>query len=157
MKGVSEASFRNSERVETTAFNEQLPLVIPEMPKDFYKLRREPETMNYIELSRYIEKLKSEGVPTAKYQADLAAKLSFPFVSVIVVMVAFPFALVSARSGSVTTSFVAGVTVGFSYYVVHAIILSLGAAELVPVLPAAWGANILVGCLGGYFLAGAEI
>ncbi len=134
----------------------QLPLVIEEGPEDFRNIQRRPETMSYFDLKQYIEKLRGEGVQVTRYLVDLAAKISFPMVNMILVLVAFPFALISARSGTLTSSFIAGVAIGFGYYVVHAISTSLGAAELLPILPAAWAANVLIGFIGLYLMAGAE-
>ncbi|MCB0322964.1 MAG: LPS export ABC transporter permease LptG [Bdellovibrionales bacterium] len=134
----------------------KLPLIIKERPSDFYDMRREAETLSFAELGRYIEKLRNEGVPVTRYLVDQASKLSFPAVNLIVVLVAFPFALIPARSGSLSMSFMAGITIGFGYHVVHAISTSLGAAELIPVLASAWSANIILGSIGGYLVAGAE-
>lgn len=133
-----------------------VPLVIPERPADFYNKRRDPETLNILDLREYISKLREEGVPVTKYLVDLQAKISFPFVNLIVVLIAFPFALIPARSGTLTVSFLAGVSIGFGYYLVHALSTSMGAAELLPVIPAAWTANVLLASLGGYLMAGAE-
>ena len=133
-----------------------LPLIVKETPKDFFNMKRDAETMSFHDLRDYIAKLRSEGVSVVRYLVDLQAKVSFPFVNVIVILVAFPFALIPARSGNLSSSLVAGVTIGFGYHVIHALCTSLGSAELLPVIPAAWAANILLGSLGGYLLAGAE-
>lgn len=135
---------------------QKAPLIIDEEPQDFYNMERSSEAMSYRDLKRYTDKLRSEGVPVTNYLVDLAAKFSFPLVNLIVVLIAFPLALIPARSGSLTASFVIGVSVGFAYYVVHATSLSLGNAELIPIIAAAWTANILLGCLGAYLMAGAE-
>lgn len=132
------------------------PLVINEQPSDFYKMERRAESLSYFALRDYIEKLRSEGVSVTNYMVDLAAKLAFPFVNFIVVVIAIPFALIPARSGNLTMSFVAGVSIGFGYYIVHALSISLGKAELLPIVACAWTANVLLGSLGGYLLAGAE-
>lgn len=155
MNNVMEYAFVDKNVLEFTRFKD-LPLVIAESPEDLYKLRRTSESMNYLELSNYIEKLQSEGVPVSRYLVEKAAKVSFPLVNIIVVIIAFPFALVSARSGAVTVSFMVGITVGLSYYFVHAVCMSLGAAELLPPIQAAWSANLLLCSLGTFFLLGAE-
>ena len=154
MKNVSEINFGNS-NFEISNYP-QLPLVIAEKPADFYNLQRKPETMSYFELGSYIRKLQEEGVPVTEYLVQQAAKISFPLVNVIGILIAFPFALSSARSGSLTLGFVAGITIGFCYHVVHAISVSLGGAELLPIIPAAWSANILLGCIGAYLMAAAD-
>lgn len=155
MSGVMESSFKDIDKVAITSFSE-IPLVMSETPKDFYKLRKDPDTMSYFDLRKYIGKLEREGVSASKYKMDLAAKLAFPFVNFVVVLIAFPFGLVSARSSAMTLSIIVGVIVGFCYYIVHAFVLSLGNAELIAVVPAAWSANILMGCVGGYFLFDSE-
>ncbi len=155
MNEVIEIGVQPDGRFEVERFK-QIPLLIDETPEDFYNMKRRAETMSYQELKKYIAKLKSDGVSVTRYAVDLAAKISFPFVNVIAVLVGFAFALLPARSGSMSISFIAGVSFGFAYYVVHAVSISLGAAELIPIIPAAWTANILMGCLGGYLLAGSE-
>jgi len=132
------------------------PLVIEEGPTDFYNMERGAETMSYAELKKYTNKLREEGVAATNYLVDLAAKTSFPLINFIVVLVAFPLALTPARSGSLTLSIVSGVCIGFGYYVIHALSLSLGNAELIPVTAAAWTANILLGSFGAYLMASAE-
>ncbi len=155
MSDVIETTFAPTGQTQRTHFA-KLPLVIPERPKDFYSRRTKPEALSYLDLKYYIRKLQNEGVPVTNYQVDLAAKLSFPVVNFILILVAFPFALMTARAGTMSRSFIIGVSTGFTYYFVHALSLSLGSGELIPILPAAWTANILLGCLGGYLILGAE-
>ena len=155
MNKAIEITMEGNGRVNTSSFD-KLPLVITETPADFYKMKKRAETLNYLDLGEYIAKLRSEGVPVTEYMVERAAKISFPLVTVITVLIAFPFALIPARSGTMTASFVAGIAIGFGYYIVHAISTSLGTAELLPVLPAAWTANVLLGCVGGYMMAGIE-
>jgi lipopolysaccharide export system permease protein len=127
-----------------------LPLNIKEKPEDFYDLQKLPETMSYHELGRYIYKLESEGVPTTEYKVQRIAKISFPLVNILVILIAFPFALIPARSGSLTLSFLAGVSIGFGYYFIHAISLALGGAELLPLYVSAWSADALFFIIGSY-------
>lgn len=134
----------------------RIPLVTSKSPNDFYDLQRSAETFTYKELKNYIKKLEGEGVPANKYKVDLASKISFPFVCVIAVLVALPFSFTPARSGSLTASFIGGVSIGFGYYVTHAIFCSFAAAGFIPVLLGAWSANILLGSIGLYLIGGAE-
>lgn len=155
MKNVVEISLNQNNGFSITQFD-SLPLVIDETPESFRSSRKKPETMGYFELHRYIEKLRSEGVHVTKYLVDAAAKVAFPFINILVILVAFPFALGSARSGKLTKGFIWGVSLGFGYYIVFAVSSSFGAAELLPIHIAAWTANILVACLGIYLMANAE-
>jgi lipopolysaccharide export system permease protein len=155
MRGITETRFDRNGRIDLETFK-RLPLVIGEKPADFYNMQREPEEMSTRQLGRYIAKLRSEGVPVAKYLVDLSAKFSFPLVNAIAVLLAFPFALRPSRSGKMTASFICGIGLGFAYHFVHAVCLSLGGAELIAVLPAAWAANVIFLCLGLYLVSGAE-
>lgn len=143
------------EKIRTTTL-EAAPLVIPERPEDFLQIERQPEAMTYAQLAQYVEKLRAEGVPVSRYVVQLAAKISFPLVNVIVILIAFPFSLRSPRTGTMTRGFVAAVAIGFGYYFVHAFSTSLGTAELLPAIIAAWTANILFGLIGSFFMAGVD-
>ena len=151
MYGVTETIFY-PDRSFTVNNYPQLPLTIKETPRDFYLMQRKPETMSYQELGRYIEKLRADGVPTTEYAAQKSAKLAFPLVSLVCILISFPFALAPARSGTLTMSFLAGVTIGFGYHIVHALCLSLGTAELLPVFLSAWSTNIIFGLFGAYYI-----
>ncbi len=155
MYDVIETVVNNGGDFDSTAFP-RAPLVIEEEPSDFYNMERNTEAMSYHDLRDYVAKLRAEGVPVTNYAVDLAAKLSFPLINAIVILIAFPFGLVSARAGNMTMSFVAAVSIGFGYYIVHALSLSFGNAELIPVIASAWTANILFVSLGGYLLSGME-
>lgn len=155
MRDVVEVTLGKDSEFKSSQFS-TLPLVINEKPEDFYNLQRKPETLSYFELKDYITKLKQDGISQTKHIVDLAAKISFPLVNFLVVLVALPFALNPARTGTMTFGFIAGISIGFSYYFIHALSCSLGAAEFLPAHLSAWVANILYLCIGGYLLAGAE-
>jgi lipopolysaccharide export system permease protein len=153
----------NATETELTAKNRfsssrfrQIPMVTKKEPQDFYNMEVNTDALSSSALRRHAENLAAEGVPVTKLMVDLAAKKAFPLVCLIVIMTAFPFALIPARSGNLSVAFLAGISLGFLYYVVHAFSLSLGNGELIPVTAAAWSANILLGCVGGYLLAGAD-
>ncbi len=155
MENVVETVFLADGRLLTSNYR-SLPFVADKQPADFFDFERTPEALSYQGLKRYAEKLRSEGVPVSSYEVQLAAKIAFPLVNVILVLVAFPFSLNPARAGTMTVSFIAGVAIGFGYYVVHAFSISLGAAELIPPTIAAWTANLILGCIAAFMLVGAE-
>jgi lipopolysaccharide export system permease protein len=133
-----------------------LPLEIDRTPEDFYAREIEPLSMTFLELKSFIIEQQGNGVASTNYLADLYAKLSFPFVTLIVAIAAVPFALRPARSGSLAMSFTAGLIIGFSYFVVHSFSLAMGRAELWSPILAAWSANILLAIVGGVLLLGSE-
>lgn len=155
MTDVIETSIDSKGAFNSSTFK-QTPLIINQTPEDLYKLERNADTLSYFELKNYIEKLSSEGVPVTNYLVDLASKISFPLINLIVILISFPLALTPARSGNLSLNFAIGVLIGFGYYVIHAISVSFGNAELIPITAAAWTANILFLCLGGYLVMGME-
>ncbi len=116
---------------------------IPEKPEDFKVMQKDVEKMGYFELKKYVKKIQSEGYDVTKYLVDLHGKIAFPFVIIIMVMIAVPFSLRSERSGGVMQSIGIGIFIGFSYWIAHAFFMSLGKSEVLPALLAAWSANIL--------------
>ena len=155
MRSVTEYRFPSEESVDEKRYN-ALPLLIDEHPEDFYETRTDPYSMSYRQLKRFIKEQRSNGVPIRHYLADLNEKLSFPFINFVIMLVVLPFALKPARSGSLAVSFIAGVTIGFSYYAIHSFSIAMGRAELWPPLLAAWAANLLVAFIGLVLNAGAE-
>lgn len=155
MKQVVETVFLKNGNIKHSTFK-ALPLIIDKNPSDFYNFKRSQEATSYTDLKKSIKKLQKEGVPVTKLKVDLASKLAFPLVNMIAVIIAFPFSLLTFRSSGLSKNFILGVSSGFAYYFIHAFATSFGAAEVIPPTLSAWTANVIMGCLGGYLLAGAE-
>lgn len=134
----------------------QIPFETSKSPSDLYNLQRDSDTFNFSDLSDYINKLRTEGVPTRSYEVDLMSKFSFPFVCSIASLLAIPLSTRNSRHGSLTKNFIIGVCLGFSYYILHAISISLTSAGFLPIPLGVITANVLMGSLGIYLLGGAE-
>ncbi len=155
MKGISEYHFVGRHEVELKKHN-ALPLLIDELPEDFYDAKTDTSTMSYRQLSKFLKQQHANGIPVTGYRTELYAKFSFPFIIVVVTLVILPFALKPARSGSLAMSFLAGSVIAFSYYAVHSFSISMGKAELWNPLIAAWMANLVMGGVGLVLVWGAE-
>lgn len=155
MKNVTEYIFRKHRTPKVFRYD-SLPLLISQKPSSFYDAKTEPGAMSFYELNKFIKEQKANGLPIRSYLADLYEKISFPFLSVICVLVSLPFALRPARSRNIAGSFLAGLIIGFTYYAVHSFSISMGRAELFPPLLAAWMANLLMGFIGLVLNLGAE-
>lgn len=125
---------------------------LKETPDDFKVAVREPEEMSYTELKNYINKIEKAGYQIPEYIPYLYAKLSFPFVCLIMPILAVPFALRIGKGGSIARGIGMSVIIGFIYFVFFNFSLSLGRGGVLPPLFSAWVANILFGSLGVYFL-----
>ena len=70
----------------------------------------------------------------------------------VMVVLGIPFAIRNRRSGGVLLGIVAGIAIGFIYYVTSAVLVSYGRTGVLPPFPAAWGTNIMF-VLSGIWLA----
>jgi len=122
-------------------------------PKDFKLVQRKAEEMSYGELRKYLRKLKEEGFDTDPYLVDLQAKISFPLINLIVVLIGIPFALRTGRRAGFALSFGLCILIGFSYWIIFAFSLSLGHSGTLHPLIAAWMADILFASFGFFMLA----
>lgn len=124
--------------------------IIPlaEKPDDLKNIERLADEMNFRELFRYVNKLKREGYVATRYLVDLHSKISFPLVSIIMVMIGMPFALKSGRHGGIAVGVVISIIIGFSYWVVFAVNTSLGYNGIIPPILAAWLTNFIFAALG---------
>lgn len=135
---------------------QDLPLPIAESPADFYEFKDDPSTMSFMELRGFISKQRKNGISTSQYLPDLYGKVAFPFVIFITGLLVLPFTLLPARSGSMALSSLAAISVAFVYYAVDSFSISMGRAELLPPLLAAWTANIVMGLVAFILNAGTE-
>ena len=116
---------------------------IPEKPNDFKIVQKDAEKMGYFELKKYVNKIQKEGYDVTRYLVYLQGKIAFPFVIIIMIFIGVSFSLRSERSGGIMQSVGIGIFIGFSYFYVYALCMSLGLSGRIPALIAAWGANII--------------
>lgn len=124
------------------------------IPRTFNEFRQEtkiPEDMNYQELTTYIETLTASGYDVSKYIVDLRAKFSYPLVSLVMVIIGFPFALQSPRSGA-AMGVGLSVFIGLTYWITLQLGISLGHAHILPPLIAAWISHLIFAAAGFYLI-----
>jgi lipopolysaccharide export system permease protein len=128
-----------SERVVRGSF----PLA--ESLDEMINVEKSSREMGYGELKDYIRILKRDGYPVTAYEVDLHAKISYAVISLIMVLIAVPFALRSARSGGIGISIGLSVLIGFAYWIAYSVGLSFGYAGILPPAAAAWIGNVVFG------------
>ena len=138
-------------RVTSTTFQHEL-VAMPEHIDDFIRIHRQPDTMSFLELRAYVAKLRSGGHPVGAYLVQLHSKLSFPLVHVIMALVAIPFALSSPRSGGRAVGIGVALVIAVGYWMVNAVAVAFGRADLLPPVLAAWTANIVFAGVGTVLL-----
>jgi lipopolysaccharide export system permease protein len=148
---VTVRDFRGETDIQTTRFEERV-IPIPETPDLFKEEQRETEEMGYYDLRRYIRKIEKGGYDATRYIVDLYAKLSFPFACAIMVFIGIPFSTRTARSGGVALPIVMSIVIGFSYWIILNLSLSLGRSGLLPPQLSAFAPHVLFGLAGIYAL-----
>jgi lipopolysaccharide export system permease protein len=110
--------------------------------EDFIRIQKPVNAMSFRELKDYIARLEAAGFKIRKHLVELYAKLSFPLVNLVMVLVAIPFALQSPRGGRLYGIGLA-LAIMAGYLVVHYVALAFARADLLPPLIAAWTANVI--------------
>ena len=147
----AERTFNPSGTRSIITFEERRDYVIPHSFQEFRRETKDPEDMNYQELTEYIATLTASGYDVSKYIVDLRAKFSYPVVSFVMVIIGFPFALKSPRSGA-AMGFGLSVFIGLTYWILLQLGISLGHAHILPPILAAWISHILFASAGCYLL-----
>ena len=131
-------------------------LVLPERPQDFQIMEKDPEELNFRRLRHHVRELSRKGIDTTESRVDLHLKLALPMVPLVMVLVGVPLAARNPRRRSLATSIGIGLVVGFSYWVLLALTISLGHGGAIPPAIAAWTANGVFALLGTFLFLGPE-
>jgi LPS export ABC transporter permease LptG len=107
--------------------------------------------MGYAELRSHTDRLRSSGFDVAEYEVGVARKIAYPFVCLIMTLVAIPFATTIGRSGAMA-GIAVGVAVALVYWGAINISAALGAGGLLAPALAAWAPNLLFGAGAAYLL-----
>ena len=130
-----------------TPFDErELPL---EPPSYFRNESPDPEQMTYEQLRGYVARLRASGADATPSLVSLQRKIAFPFVTVIMALLAVPFAVLTGRRGALTGIGV-GVAMAITYWVLMSVFGALGAGGVLDATIAAWAPNILFGSAALY-------
>ncbi len=132
--------------IRITPFRE-LTVGLSETPEEFGRVARSPEEMNYGQLKEYINRLLKSGVSATRYIVDLHAKIAIVFISVIMAILGVSFGLRTGRAGIMIWVGLC-IPMGFLYYMLLSLGISLGRGGLLPPLVAPWIANLAFGAAG---------
>ena len=113
------------------------------VPDELKQVVKKSEEMNFFELLDYVRKVQAEGYDATNYIVDLHGKLSFPFVCIIMSLMASGFAFRRRMREGIAVSIAYGIGVIFLYWSLHSFSLSLGYGGHLPPFLAAWLANFV--------------
>ncbi len=138
---------REAPGVRYTPFDQQAMNFDP--PAYFKSDVPDAEMMNYGQLQDYIVKLEASGAYVVPYLVALQRKVAFPFVTVVMTLIALPFAVTTGRRGALYGIGI-GIVLAIVYWIALSLFGALGAGGLLAPTLAAWAPNILFGAAAIY-------
>jgi len=124
---------------------------IHEQPSYYKKEDVQSQEMSYAELDHYIRDLSQSGFDTVPLRVQLNHKLAYPLITLIMAVLAVPFALSMGKRGSLTGVAVA-IGIAACYLVVASLFEAMGNVNTLPAVVAAWSPDVLFGLAGSYML-----
>ncbi len=122
-----------------------------ESPDYFATEAEEPDRMTYAQLKRYIADLSTSGVNVVPQTVALYRKVSFPFVALIMTLIAVPFAVTTGKRGALY-GIAVGIVLAVVYWVTSSAFSAVGTAGMMPAMLSAWAPNLIFGAGAAYLL-----
>jgi LPS export ABC transporter permease LptG len=122
-------------------------------PPDYFETEQPvAEMMSIGQLRRYVNELSASGLNVAHLAVELQHKMAFPFVTLVMTLLAIPFGVSTGRRGALYAVGL-GIVLALSYWIVMSLFVALGKSGLLTPWLAAWSPNIIVlGASGFMFL-----
>jgi LPS export ABC transporter permease LptF/LPS export ABC transporter permease LptG len=146
VRTLNGASIQDYRTFEVATFAE-----LREDPSYFKKEVKQSSEMNYEELRRYIDDLQQSGFDTVRLKVQLQKKIAFPLITLVMAILAIPFAAWGRRGGALAGVAVA-IGIAIVYWITAGLFEAMGAANQLPAMMAAWAPDFIFAFAGGYLL-----
>jgi LPS export ABC transporter permease LptF/LPS export ABC transporter permease LptG len=124
---------------------------LDEVPSYFKKEVRQSSEMNYEELRNYIRDLQQSGFDVVRLRVQLQKKIAFPLITLVMAILAVPFALSGGRRGALSGVALA-LLIAIVYQLTAGLFEAMGNVSQLPPLVAAWMPDLIFGLAGGYMI-----
>jgi lipopolysaccharide export system permease protein len=128
----------------------EIILSLPETPSDFRIAEKNPDEMNYREIRDYVSKIERDGYDASKYRCAKHARISLPFISVILALLGIPIALRKERGAGIALGVGFCILISSLCWIVFSFSLELGKAGTFPPFLSAWLGNFIFALVGVY-------
>ena len=115
-----------------------------------------PERMSALNLRAYIEHLRENRQKATRYEIAFWSKLFSPAAAVVMMILAIPFALTSARAGGVGAKIVMGILIGLSFHFAGRLFAHVGLLNDWPALLSAGAPVVIAALVAAWLLIRAE-
>ena len=122
-----------------------------ESPTYFGTQAPDARFMGYSELRDYLNVLRASGFDVLSEEVAAARKLAFPFVTLVMTLIAVPFGVTIGRSGAMGGIGV-GIALAITYWTVISIFAAFGSGGMLTPVLAAWAPNLVFGAGAVYLL-----
>lgn len=129
-------------RVRRSMFKERALDLQKLEPADFGTEQVDAAFMSYKELRDYINRLDQSGFSVAEQKVELERKVAFPFVTLVMTLIAIPLGVTTGRRGALYGIGLA-IVLAVAYLLTSSLFIAIGSATLLPAVLAAWATNIL--------------
>ena len=140
--------------IDSTVYFKKEIFPIEETLNDFITNNKtiRSEELSLRQMSKKIQELASEGKDTVKNRVELHQKISYPFISVVMALLAIPLSLRSSRHGGILFCIGVSLSMGFVISFLYAMGISLGFGGIFNPILAAWGPFLFFLSVGFYFI-----
>lgn len=142
----------SGEGLESTEYFEKSYFPLHEQPEEFLERKVFKEELSVAEMYRDIQKQTALGNDTTQRWVDLHQKISYPFIGLVMALMAIPLSLRSSRRGGLMFSVAVNLLMGFAFSFIYALGISLGRGETLEPALSAWGPIGLFLSLGFYLI-----
>jgi len=140
--------FRGGVPVAFDAFDERV-IPLPDERSLFFAEAKEPAQLTYRERRDHVRDIRGLGFDARRPQVDLACKLAFPWLALVMTLLGLPFAFAMGKRGTLV-GIAVSLGIAIIYWIMLSVFRSLGYVGVLNPLLAAWGPNVIFGLLGGW-------
>ncbi len=109
------------------------------------------ELMTVPELRKYINDLAASGVNVLPLAVELQRKIAFPFVTLVMSLLAVPFGVTTGRRGALYGIGI-GIVLALVYFIVMSVFVAIGQGGVLTPVLAAWAPNLMFSALAAYMI-----
>ena len=125
---------------------------LPLEPPDYFETQQPlAEMMTVPQLKRFIDEQAASGFNVVPQMIELQKKLAFPFVTVVMTLLAIPFGMTTGKRGTLYGIGI-GIVMALTYWVTGNAFAAIGKAGILSPIMAGWAPNILAAGTAAYLL-----
>jgi lipopolysaccharide export system permease protein len=158
LEELFEQTFDPDTGVPSVSFHDRQEVSLPLSPddEDLQQAVTKSEEESCKSLRAKIKKLEAEGGNTLRSRVDLHYKIALPAVCLIMCLIGTGIAVRGKRKEGLPIIISYGLGIAFLYYIAISFCVSIGRAEILPPVVAAWAPHLIFLCVGGVTLINSQ-